>query len=439
MTMGREGDGRDLLVGERRPDAAHAPAAAPSRIGAARNPWIWVSALLWAGVGWIAYRQYQHALTVWDLGVDAQPLKGAGQAVLNGTDVYAVHNFVYPPTAAVLLIPLGTVDETVLARTAVIVEEVAIAGLAVVAVLVFVSRRRSRAVLPPLLAAGLLAGFVSYHALALTNVSVLLAPVVAGVAALGGRGRWSWASALLVLTLLVKPLLAPVVLVPFLARRWRPPLVCLAVAGVLALASLPLTGGVGRIAEVVRTLLQGSVLVGDKAGNNLSLTGFASIHHVPDDALTVARLVVVLLALLVVISAVILGRELDTAQLAWTATGLLLAVYLAGNLSEVHFLYALVPGVVAVLARARSWVARVLALAGLATFCLPLYGLTTPTEQTWSVAAEAVLLVAFTVAALASLRGRPPVGGVTGDAGEAGELLPTELSVVRSVGRTPVD
>jgi hypothetical protein len=49
---------------------------------------------------------------------------------------------------------------------------------------------------------------------------------------------------------------------------------------------------------------------------------------------------------------------------------------------------------------------------------LPLYGLATPTEQTWSVAAEAVLLVAFTVAALASLRGRTPVGGVTGDAGD---------------------
>jgi Glycosyltransferase family 87 len=416
VTIGPEGEGRDLLVGERRPDAAHAPAAAPSGIGAARNPWIWVSALLWAGVGWIAYRQYQHAVTVPYLGLDARPLKGAGQAVLNGTDVYAVHNFVYPPTAAVLLIPLGAVDETVLARAAVIAGEVAIAGLAVVAVLTFVPRRPSRAVLPPLLAAGLLAGFVSYHALALGNASVLLAPVIAGVAALGGRGRWSWASALLVLTLLVKPLLAPVVLVPFLARRWRPPLVCLAVAGVLALASLPLTGGVGRIAEVVRTLLQGSVLVGSKAGNNLSLTGFAAIHHVPDDALTVARLLVVLLALLIVIPAVILGRELDTAQLAWTATGLLLAVCLAGNLSEVHYLYALVPGVVAVLARARSWVARVLALAGLATLCLPLYGLATPTEQTWSVAAEAVLLVAFAVAALASLQGRTPVSGVTGDA-----------------------
>jgi arabinofuranan 3-O-arabinosyltransferase len=375
--------------------------------------------LFWAGVGWIAYRQYQHALTAWYLGLDARPLKGAGRAVLNGTDVYAVHNFVYPPSAAVLLIPLGVVDETVLARAAVIVGEVAVAGLAVVVVLTFVPRRRWRAALPPLLAVGLLAGFVSYHALALGNVSVLLAPVIAGVAALGGRGRWSWASALLVLTLLVKPLLAPVVLVPFLARRWRPPLVCLAVAGVLTLASLPLTGGVGRVAEVVRTLLQGSVLVGSKAGNNLSLTGFASINHVPDDALTVARLVVVFLALLVVIPAVILGRELDTAQLSWTATGLLLAVCLAGNLSEVHYLYALVPGAVAALARARSWVARVLALAGLATLCLPLYGLATPTEQSWSVAAEAVLLVAFTLAALASLRGRTPLGNVTGDAEDA--------------------
>jgi hypothetical protein len=419
VTIGREG-GRDVLVDERRPDAAHARAAAPSRIAAARNPWIWVSALLWAGVGWMAYRQYQHAVTVPYLGLDARPLKGAGQAVLDGTDVYAVHNFVYPPTAAVLFIPLGAVDQTVLARAAVIVGEVAIAGLAVVAVLTFVPRSRSRAVLPPLLAAGLLAGFVSYHALALGNASVLLAPVVAGVAALGGRGRWSWASALLVLTLLVKPLLAPVVLVPFLARRWRPPLVCLAVAGVLALASLPLTGGVGRMAEVVRTLLHGSVLVGNQAGNNLSLTGFASIHHMPGYTLAVARLVVVLLALLIVIPAVILGREPDTAQLAWTATGLLLAVFLAGNLSEVHYLYALVPGVVAVLARARSWVARVLALAGLATFCLPLYGLTAPTEQAWSVAAEAVLLVAFALAALASLRERTPV---TGDARDAGELL----------------
>ena len=96
------------------------------------------AAALWCGVVWIAVRQYQHALTITWIGVDTQPLRGAGRAVLNGTDVYTVHNFVYPPTAAVASIPLAWVDSGVLGRAAVVAQEVVIAGLAAAVVLAFV-------------------------------------------------------------------------------------------------------------------------------------------------------------------------------------------------------------------------------------------------------------------------------------------------------------
>ena len=383
------------------------PPASPTSSGLTRalaaHAWAWVAAVLWCGVAWIAFRQYRHALTISYVGVDARPLQRAGQAVLDGTDVYEVHNFVYPPSAAVMSVPLTWVDSTMLARASVAAGEVVIAGLALAAVVAFVAPRPWRPTLAPVLAAGLLGGFVSFHALALGNVSVLLAPVIVGVAVLGGGGRWWWASALLGASLLLKPLLAPVLLVAFLARRWLPPVVCLGAVVVAALASLTFTGGARRIAHVVLTLLRGSILIGDRAVNNLSLTGFAAVHHVPSVELGLARLLVVLLASVCVAVAALVGRTPNRAQVAWTASALLLSVYLAGNLSEVHYLYALVPGAVAVVARARSWIARALALAGLATLSLPLDGLPPRVEQAWSLEAEVVLLLASTAAALASL------------------------------------
>ena len=88
------------------------------------------------------------------------------------------------------------------------------------------------------LAGVVMAGNTSYHALPLDNVSVLLAPFALAVIWLFGRGRWWTGCIVLEVRILLKPLLAAVVLVPLLARRWLPLLVTGAVSATLLVASL---------------------------------------------------------------------------------------------------------------------------------------------------------------------------------------------------------
>lgn len=390
--------------------------------------WAALTLLAWLAAAAAGVLQYRHALTVPYVGVDVRPLRGAGEAVLRGQDVYTVHNFVYPPSAAVLSVPLTAVDPSVLVRASVVVAELAIAALALGAVWVAVPAAPYRPALAGALALVLIGSYVSYHALALDNVSVLLAPVVAALAWLLGSRRWWWGCLVLVATLLLKPLLVPLLLVPLLARRLLPLLVPLVAAGILVIACLPLTGGWARIGEVTGSLLRGSLLVGSRAGNNLSFAGFATVHHLPAGTLTALRVAVVVTALAACTAAGVRPRRWDPAQVAWLATALLLAVYLAGNLSEVHYLYALVPGAVGVAARSRSRPARGLGLVALVLLGLPLWGLPTTSEQALAVAAETTLLAAVTlalvVAALRDRRQPPTQDGATRAAPTVGSTPP---------------
>jgi hypothetical protein len=53
--------------------------------------------LAWALAGVVGVLQGRAALGIRYVGQDLWPLYGAGRAVLDGTPVYAVRNFVYPP------------------------------------------------------------------------------------------------------------------------------------------------------------------------------------------------------------------------------------------------------------------------------------------------------------------------------------------------------
>jgi hypothetical protein len=206
-------------------------------------------------------------------------------------------------------------------------------------------------VLAGLFSAALLSSDLVTKSLWLENLSTLLAPVALLILLCAARRRWRLAVGVLMITLVIKPLLLPFLVLPLLARQWRVLALASCIALCASLAVLPLTGGASDLPRVARYLLRGSNLVGSLAVHNLSLRGFGEYHHLNDlnAALTDGvRVVIVAVAVLAVIRTARRAAPLDLLDSAAIATLLLLALLLAGSLSEIHYLFSVIPGVILV-------------------------------------------------------------------------------------------
>jgi arabinofuranan 3-O-arabinosyltransferase len=360
-----------------------------------------ITVVAWAlavAAGWLsAQHALKHGLVGHGaLGLDLRPVLRAGRAALAGTDLYAVAGFVYPPPAALLAAPLTRLPYAPLAIGVMVVHLAVIAAVAAWSVR-SVLRGAGSWALAGLVAAALVGGGVTRRGLWLENTSVLLAGVLVLVLGLWGRGRWGRGTVLLALSLLVKPLLLAVLLVPVVARRWRAIVVAAVVSAVVLLASAASTSGLSAMPAVVRRLLRGSVLVGSLAHENLALPGVVEAFGLPTFVLWAGRVVVLLVVLAAAVVQVRDRGPWDVPRLA-AASGLLLAaIFLAGTLSEVHYLYALVPAVVCVGLTTRSTAAR--AASAVAAVCLVwprAYGGPSG-QQLQLVLAEVAVLVAASV------------------------------------------
>jgi hypothetical protein len=343
-------------------------------------------------------------------GMDYLPLRHAAEALLAGRSVFGDPLFVYPPTAALMLLPaaLGTPAGGFVGWVL-----AGVAALLLAAGLIARQAPRPRRVAVFAIATmGLLGGVIAVRSVFLGNLSELLVPVAVGVLLSFHRGRWVLGCALLAASLLVKPLLAPLVLVPLLHRRWRPLLVTMVPGGALALLSMLVVPGGRNFPAVLRYCLTGTNLHGTNAVNNLSLRGWAEGRHAPH-LLGVAAAAVVLVMIVALV-----GRRVRAGEKSspiWLGAVLLLGTFLAGGISEVHFLltgYALVLlHIVVSWMPPRDWVRFVpglLLLAAPASYLPLLLGDHTD-GQSWLVAAEVLLLAALL--ATPSARRGPAAGG----------------------------
>jgi Glycosyltransferase family 87 len=352
----------------------------------------------WLAVAGLCWLQWQRALTMPNPGYDLTPLYRAGWAVRRGQSVYDVHMFVYPPTAGAMALPLTAGERQGVLSAGIAVAAALIVAVAALSVLAFLPPGWWRLPAAGCLALGMVGSALANQTVRLANVSLLLAPLALTIVWLWARRRWNAGCALLAATLLLKPLLAPLLVIPLLARRWRPVLASLAVSVALLIVTLPLAGGPGRLREAIDHVAHGSVLVGRFAVLNLSLSGFSTVHHLPGYVVLAARLAVVAACGLAVIGFLRRRRAWDLAELSWLSAVLLLAVFLAGSLSENHYLLILVPAAVAVVAVSNSGVARVLGAVALLLMMVPLWRLHPATRQELWLAAEVLLLVAVVLA-----------------------------------------
>jgi hypothetical protein len=303
-------------------------------------------------------------------GLDFAPLRGAAQALLHGLSIYSVHRFVYPPTAAVALLPvtLGSPHDALDAWLALGAASVALAALLALCPW----RGGWWPAAAALGACALLNSDALTGTLWLGNLTLLLAPVAVGVLACFEAGRWRAGLALLVLSLLIKPLLAPLLLLPLLCGRRRE--LAAALGGgvvLLGVAILAVPGG-GHFFSVLGFLEGGSSLHGAEAVYNISLRGLGERLHA-GGWIAAARLAVVAVAVAVAALATRRWARRDDVpgDLAATGTLLLLAFMLAGSLSEDHYLLVVAACTLATLGAREDVLAALAALPGLALVVVP--------------------------------------------------------------------
>jgi arabinofuranan 3-O-arabinosyltransferase len=172
------------------------------------------------------------------------------RAVLNfrhGLDVYNEHfdyvdpHYLYPPGGTLLMAPFGYLPETASRYTFILINTVAIVIAAYLLLRLFGYTWASVAA-PALLLAMFCTESVT-NTLVFTNINgvILLLEVLFFRWLLDGKvsHQW-WAGVAVGLTVVVKPVLVPLLLLPLLHRQWRAVLTAIAVPVVFNVAALPL-------------------------------------------------------------------------------------------------------------------------------------------------------------------------------------------------------
>lgn len=245
--------------------------------------------------------------------------------------------FLYPPSCALIFRPLAALDR----------HQAALLGLVVVALLAWVAVGVAAAGLgfkPWGFVAAITLFLLTFTQaitgeLSLENASVLCALGLALFYLLALRGQWTAAGVVLGLSLAVKPLLVAVVLVLVIERRWKALLAALGVPAALNFAGMVLVPHPTEVFAKLPSLLDRS---GSGVNFNSAWVDVARTLALPDGISILLRLVTVALA----IAAALLARQRlsdPRLRLVTTTSALLLGLYLAGTLSEYHFMITLVP------------------------------------------------------------------------------------------------
>lgn len=245
--------------------------------------------------------------------------------------------YLYPPSSLLVLRPIAALS----------LREVQVLGLVATAALVWATVMITSAVLGRRWW-GLTSAVVVFalhwaqpviDELKLENVTVLCAVALAVFFLLATREHFVAAAVFIGLSLAVKPLLLPVVLVFLLARKPRAFCLAVAIPAVLNAIAFAVVADPNQVWAKLPSLL-------DRSGGGVVLNsawiGIGDIFGLPDFATILLRLVTVAL---VIAGAWWSWRRLADpgTRLITTSSVLLIGAFLAGTLSEDHFMLVLVP------------------------------------------------------------------------------------------------
>jgi arabinofuranan 3-O-arabinosyltransferase len=288
------------------------------------------------------------------------------RAVINfkrGLDIYNEHfdyvdpHYLYPPGGTLIMAPFGYLPVDASRYWFIFINTVAILIAAYLLLRLFNFTLASVAA-PALLLAMFCTETVT-NTLVFTNINgcILLFEVLFFRWLLDGKvsHQW-WAGIAIGLTLVVKPLLAPLLLLPLLNRQWRAVAAAIIVPVVFNLAALPLVSD--PVDFFKRTL---PYILGTRDYFNSSILGNGVYYGLPMWLIVVLRIG---FALLAIASLVLLYRYYRTRNpLFWMVTSsgvLLIASWLVLSLGQGYYSMMLFPFLMTVVlpnSVIRSWVA----------------------------------------------------------------------------------
>lgn len=287
------------------------------------------------------------ARTVEAQGYDTVPLWTAVHALLQGSPVYTeagAGDFLYPPSALVLLLPLGAFDLAWGNRLFFFVDLAAILVATAMLLELFGLRWRGPAGAIALLGLSL-AGPVLFT----LNAGNVNGPVLLGLAGMlvaARRESWLAAGVLLGATLALKPILAPLLVVLLLYRRWNSAVVAV---GVPVLLSVPVLLAAPETRAFFHTTIP--LLLG---GQNTQIqVASVSLSSMLERLSVPSPLVPLLQAAVLVIAAILLWRRLrvgpeEPRRLVELCTIALAGVFLASSFAFPHYGIFLLPFAVSV-------------------------------------------------------------------------------------------
>lgn len=277
---------------------------------------------------------------------DFKPVYRAVRNFRHGLDIYNEHfdyvdpHYLYPPGGTLLMAPFGYLPEMMSRYAFILVNVVAIVIAAYLLLRLFGYPLTSVAA-PALLASMFLTESVT-STLVFTNINgvILLAEVLCFRWLLDGRvGHQWWAGVAIGLTLVVKPVLLPLLLLPLCNRQWRALVTAFAVPAVFNLAAWPLVPD--PMDYVTRTV---PYLMGTRDYFNSSILGNGVYFGLPMPLILFLR---VLFTAIAVVSLWLLYRYYRTRdRLFWMLTSsgvLLITSFLVLSLGQGYYSIVLFP------------------------------------------------------------------------------------------------
>jgi arabinofuranan 3-O-arabinosyltransferase len=230
-------------------------------------------------------------------GYDTAPLTTAVHALFDGGHIYTgkgAGDFLYPPSALLLLLPLGALGIVWAGRLFFLVDLVTI--LAATGLLLHLFGLRWRGLAGAIAVFGLGLALPVTFTLDAGNVNGPVLLGLAGFLLAAARQRWILAGVCLGLTLALKPILVPVLLVVVLYRRWETLVTAVAIPVVLSaplLLAVPSTRAFFH--TTVPLLLHGQNAQIQEA--SVALRSAAARLAVPDGVTRAAEIAVLLITL----------------------------------------------------------------------------------------------------------------------------------------------
>lgn len=245
--------------------------------------------------------------------------------------------FLYPPSSLLLMRPIALLT----------LKQVQLMGLAVTAVAAWASVMASVALVGrrwygPTAAVIVLALHWARPMIAelgLQNATILCLVALVGFCFLATRDHWMGSAVLIGLSMSLKPLLIVLLLVFVLAKKWKPLVVAVAIPFVLNVVAFVFVSDPGEVFSKLPSLL-------NRAGSgvlvNAAWVDVLRTFSVPDAGIIAIRLATAGLAL---VAAWLAWHRIDdqVLRMVTTVSSLLLGSYLAGTLSENHYMLTMIP------------------------------------------------------------------------------------------------